>query len=87
MEFETLGLPSDLSQPLVLPEGVELPEEGAAAADGYASPADPGAPGAAELEGAEPAEAPLDSAVGPTGQITTGAPLPGAPPPPRLPQP
>ena len=87
VELETLGLPSDLSQPLVLPEGVELPEEGAAAADGYASPADPGAPGAAELEGAEPAEAPLDSAVGPTGQITTGAPLPGAPPPPGLPVP
>ena len=85
VELETLGLPSDLSQPLVLPEGEGLPEEGIAG--GYASPADPVAPGATELEGAEPGQAPMNSAVGPTGPIITGAPLPGAPPPPPLPLP
>ena len=78
VELETLGLPSDLPQPLVLPEGEMLPEEGATAPQ--PSGLDPIGPGAAELEPAEPAEAPVDSAVGPL-------PLPGAPPPLPLPLP
>jgi hypothetical protein len=88
VELETLGLPSDLPQPLVLPEGDMLPEEGTT--ERHPSELDPAAPGAGELKTAEPEEAPVDSAVGPAGPprpITTGAPLPGAPPPPALPLP
>ena len=73
VELETLGLPSDLPQPLVLPEGDMLPEEGGA--EQQSSEVDPAAPGAAELAAPEPA-------VGPTG-----AALPGAPPPLPLPLP
>ncbi|MCP9807443.1 hypothetical protein KBY71_13075 [Cyanobium sp. T1B-Tous] len=73
VELEALGLPSDLPQPLVLPEGDMLPEEGGA--EQQSSEVDPAAPGAAELAAPEPA-------VGPTA-----AALPGAPPPLPLPLP
>jgi hypothetical protein len=88
VELETLGLPSDLPQPLVLPEGETLPEEGTA--ERHLSGGDPVAPGATELQAPDPTEVPVDSAVGPTGPaqaVTTGTPLPGAPPPPPLPLP
>jgi hypothetical protein len=88
VELETLGLPSDLPQPLVLPEGETLTEEGTT--DLQPQGSDPFRPGALEPQAPQSAAAPVDSAVGPGGParaISTGASLPGAPPPLLLPLP
>jgi len=79
VELETLGLPADLPQPLVLLEGEALPK-GEEAPQGEA---------AATLDGQQ--IAPGSPAPGATSRATepvmVGGPLPGAPPPPPLPQP
>jgi hypothetical protein len=91
VELETLGLPADLPEPLVLPAGEALPEGEEPLQE----------TGSASLAGRQPQpqpepqslqqDAPSDSASGATSRATeavlVGGQLPGAPPPPPLPQP
>jgi leucyl-tRNA synthetase len=89
VELETLGLPADLPEPLVLPAGEALPEGEEPLQE----------TGSASLTGPQPQpepqslqqDAPSDSASGATSRATeavlVGGQLPGAPPPPPLPQP
>ncbi len=97
VELETLGLPADLPQPLVLAEGEALPEgvdplvgEAAANADAPQRQAQRQAQQLAQQQVQQP-DVPSDSAIGATSRatdaVTVGAQLPGAPPPPPLPQP
>ena len=84
VELETLDLPADLPQPLMLPEGETLPS---ADADDH----EPKAPIPVQAGSMAPqptpseAEVPVDSAVG--APMAGSATLPGAPPPPPLPLP
>ncbi len=82
VELETLGLPADLPEPLVLPEGETLPPEGSASGLEAAQPAGPSLPQQPAIDSASGAAAAPSAA-----PITMGAPLPGAPPPPPLPDP
>lgn len=91
VELEPLDLPADLSQPLVLTDGESLPDEedllqGESAASLGGPPV--------QLQAVQPSplqDVPSDSATGATSRATetvlVGGPLPGAPPPPQLPQP
>jgi hypothetical protein len=89
VELETLGLPADLPQPLVLPEGAAL-TDGDDLLNGRGT-ANLDVPQRQPQQQSQQQEAPSGSAAGATSRATdpvvVGGQLPGAPPPPPLPQP
>lgn len=84
IELETLGLPADLPQPLVLREGEELPEIDPAYG-GSRSVAVPTEATEPEPKAPEADYEPIDSATGAGVSPTVESSLPGAPPPLPLP--